>query len=130
MFSCLAIQFAPAQDQEVKVYGEIQVGPLLRSSIAQNPEIGSWNAESLWDGTTGATLQTKTLGEDLGDATLWLDGQIVAYADSWGQFWFKIQPGQYTITTRCQWYVDCVQKITVPAVPKHWISVVIEPVKP
>ena len=58
--------FALPPDSSVgRVYVEFQDNTLFQQALQDNPDMAGWNAEELFDGVTGATLQSKTLRREL-----------------------------------------------------------------
>ncbi len=98
-----------------KVYGEFQDEILWNQMLNEKPYLANWDADSVWAGVTGATLQTKTLGYEIPPRTIRLGDSLLAYTDGFGQYWFRIQGGTYPITGSCDGY-QSVTKV-VKAIP-------------
>jgi len=105
--------FLVASDAKGRVYGEFQDGNLYQQRLIAKPEISNWNSKELFDGISGATLQEKTLGYEIGDIIVSLGDSLVAYSDGFGQYWFEIQCGTYPLSGSCDGYKDMVQTIKV-----------------
>jgi len=113
-------------EEECRVYGEFQDSVLFEKALAENPEMKTWSDKQLWDGLTGATLQAKTFdGEAPGECTVWLDEKILAYADGFGQFWFKIKPGVYTFAAKCPGYAPVSLKVELFAGERKYINFIL-----
>lgn len=110
--------------QTGKIYGEFQDKSLYEKSLKANPEMKTWTDQELWDGLSGATMQTKDFGEGLPECTVWLGKEQVATADSFGQFWVRLPAGTYTLTGKCAGYRDTSVTVTVEAGGKAWVNFV------
>jgi len=98
-----------------KVFGEFEDMGLFDAGIAKNPEMKNWNEKNVCDGSSGATIQVKSLGIGTGRGEVFLDGKKVADADGFGQFWFALSPGTYALVGKCPGYKDVPVGITVSA---------------
>jgi hypothetical protein len=96
-----------------KVYGEFQDLNVFNDSLKTNPALKEWDPKRIYDAATGATLQIKTYGYDLPDRRVFLGDSLVAFADAWGQYAFKIQCGTYPLRGSCEGYEDAVLTIKV-----------------
>jgi hypothetical protein len=96
-----------------KVYGEFQDLDVFDDSLKTNPSLKDWDPKRIYDASTGATLQVKTFGYELPDRRVFLGDSLVALADAWGQYAFKIQCGTYPLTGSCEGYGDAVRVIKV-----------------
>jgi len=89
------------------VFGEFQDDELYRRSVDAAPAMKRWTGKELVDGLSSATIQAKTMGHAVPDRIVLLNGQPVAWADGFGQFWLSLPPGTYRLTGRCGGYADC-----------------------
>jgi hypothetical protein len=96
-----------------RVYGEFQDGLLWADAVKTDPLIRNWDPQQVFDGTTGATLQTKWLGYELPERRVYLGDSLVALADGFGQFWFKVQCGTYPVRAVCEGYADAARVVRV-----------------
>jgi hypothetical protein len=96
-----------------RVAGEFQDQALFNDSLKTNPSLAGWDAKTVYDAATGATLQTKTLQVEVPERRVMLGDSLLATADWWGQYWFKIRTGTYAITGSCEGYESVTQIITV-----------------
>ena len=96
-----------------KVFGEFQDMNLFADSLKTNPSLANWDAKYIFDAVTGATIQYKTLKYPVPDRKVYLGDSLLAIADAWGQYWFKIQCGTYRITGSCDGYNDASRVIKV-----------------
>jgi hypothetical protein len=95
------------------IRGEFQDIILFNDSLLTHPSMANWDAQQIWQSTTGATMISKFLGYDVPRPKLYLDDVQVAPADEWAQFAFKIQCGTYLITGRCEGYFDASEVVKV-----------------
>jgi hypothetical protein len=87
-----------------RVYAEFQDQTLWHDALVDHPELDTWSNMELFEGTTGATLQTKWLQVELPDRILFLGDSLLAYSDGFGQCWACLQCGTYPITGVCEGY--------------------------
>jgi hypothetical protein len=113
---------AAAQAPPAKVYGEFQDAALYADNLKQRPEMAGWSDKELFDGLTGATLQTKTFGRGLPPCTVHRGEKIIAYADGFGQFWVSLAPGTHILTGRCRGYRNVNVEVNVKAGGKYYIN--------
>jgi hypothetical protein len=101
-----------------RVYAEFQDQTLWLDALADHPELDTWNDRELFEGTTGATLQTKWLQIELPDRILFLGDSLLAYSDGFGQCWAKLQCGTYPLTGVCEGYRSVTRTVhIVPYAP-------------
>lgn len=117
--------FLVESDVKGRVYGEFQDGNLYQQRLIAKPEISNWNSKELFDGISGATLQEKTLGHEIGDRIVTLGDSLVAYSDGFGQYWFEIQCGTYPLSASCDGYFDRVQTIEVKPDEKIYVNFIL-----
>jgi len=96
-----------------RVWGEFEDMTLYNEILAADPSIAAWSEQEVYQGGTGATLQSKTLGYEVPDRKVWLGDSLLAKADNWGQYSFKLQYGTYPITATCEGYISIDTVITV-----------------
>jgi len=106
---------AASASTSAKVYGEFEDLALFDAARAKIPAMKNWNEKNVCDDSSGATIQVKSLGAGTGRGEVYLDGKKVADADGFGQFWFALPPGTYTIGGKCAGYRDVSAGITVAA---------------
>ena len=87
-----------------RVYVEFQDQTLWTEAVPAHPELDSWSSMELFEGVTGATLQTKWLHIELPDRILFLGDSLLAYSDGFGQCWASLQCGTYPLTGVCEGY--------------------------
>ena len=87
-----------------RVYVEFQDQTLWDEAVSTHPELDSWSSVELFEGVTGATLQTKWLHVELPDRILFLGDSLLAYSDGFGQCWASLQCGTYPLTGVCDGY--------------------------
>jgi hypothetical protein len=93
-------------DSKGRVYGEFHDRTVYAGNLVSRPEMADWNAKQLFDGVSGATLQSLTFGFDLPERQVFLGDSLVGISDGFGQYWFEIQCGTYPLTGSCQGYHD------------------------
>lgn len=95
------------------VRGEFQDIILFNDSLLHHPSMANWDAQQIWQSSTGATLISKFLQYDVPRAKIYLDGTQISITDDWAQFAFKLQSGTYRITGTCDGYYDASETVTV-----------------
>ncbi|RPH92781.1 MAG: carboxypeptidase regulatory-like domain-containing protein, partial [Calditrichaeota bacterium] len=78
-----------------KVYGEFQDGTLFQQRLEEDTSLVNWSGKKVFDASTGATLNLKTLGIDVAECMVFLGDSSLATADAWGQYWFTIPCGTF-----------------------------------
>ncbi len=96
-----------------RVFGEFEDMTLYNEVLAADTSKLGWSDLEVYQAGTGATLQSKTLGYEVPDRKVWLGDSLLALADNWGQYSFKIQYGTYPITATCEGYNSIDTVITV-----------------
>jgi hypothetical protein len=102
-----------ADPEKGRIYGEFEDLGFFEKTISKKPEMAAWSDKDVWDGLSGATIQSKTMGPEVPDRMVLLDEKIIAYTDGFGQFWVALPPGAYSLVGRCDGYEDGVIKIDV-----------------
>jgi hypothetical protein len=97
----------------VKVYGEFQDLDLFNQRVSENPQLATWDSKQIVDGTTGATLQNKTLQVEVPDRIVSLGDSVVALSDGFGQFWFRIPCGAHRLKGSCEGYRSVTRVVKV-----------------
>ena len=105
-----------------RIYGEFQDMTLFSQNLETNPDLADWGNRQVFEGVTGATLQTKTMHYDVPDRCVFLGDSLLAYSDAFGQFWLEIQCGTYPITGSCEGYFDKSRVITVLPDTRHYLN--------
>jgi hypothetical protein len=95
-------QMSP-DDRKGRVYGEFHNNALFLDQLTANPEKATWSGKELFDGVSGATIETSF---DMPSSTVLVGDSLYAYADGYGQFWFDIQSGTYPVTGTSSGYND------------------------
>jgi hypothetical protein len=96
-----------------RVFGEFEDMTLYNEILAADTSKLGWSDLEVYQSGTGATLQSKTLGYEVPDRKVWLGDSLLAKADNWGQYSFKLQCGTYPITATCEGYNNIDTVITV-----------------
>jgi len=105
--------FLNTDDSRGRVYGELHDQSLYNEQLARNPSMADWNGEELFDGLSGATLQTVTFGYDLPSAEIFIGDSLIALTDGFGQYWVDLQSGTYPLRVSMPGYRDTIQIIQV-----------------
>jgi hypothetical protein len=108
-----------------KVYGEFQDGDFWIQMLNEGADLADWDAESVWAGVTGATLQSKTVGFLVPDRTVALEDSVLAFTDGFGQYWFRIPNGTYPFTGSCEGYQSVTKVVTVPANDRVYLNFIL-----
>jgi hypothetical protein len=98
---------------EGRVYGELHDQTLYDEQLIVNPSLADWNAKELFDGVSGATLQTMTFGLDLPTSEIYIGDSLFSVTDGFGQYWFDVQPGTYPLRVSSIAYRDTMQIVKV-----------------
>ncbi len=100
-------------DSKGRVYGELHDQTLYNEQLTVNPSMADWNGKELFDGVSGATIQTMTFGFDLPASEIYIGDSLHALTDGFGQYWFDIQSGTYPIRVSCPGHRDTMQIVKV-----------------
>ncbi len=98
---------------EGRVYGELHDQTLYDEQLMLNPSLADWNSKELFDGVSGATLQTMTFGLDLPASEIFIGDSLFSVTDGFGQYWFDVQPGTYPLRVSSIDYRDTMQIVKV-----------------
>jgi hypothetical protein len=109
-----------------RVYGEFQDGTLWAQAVTADTTIAGWTDEEAYDGTTGATLQYKWLQTEVSDLNVLIGDSLVAMGDGFGQFWFSMPEGTYTVRGASEGYVDASKTVTVTGGNRTYISLILQ----
>jgi hypothetical protein len=96
-----------------KIHGEFEDSTLFERGLAASPEMRAWSEKQVWDGLSGATIQAKTFGKPVPDREVISGGNVLAYADGFGQYWLSLPQGTYELVGRCKGYRDAKAVVTV-----------------
>ncbi len=122
--------FLTPDSQTGRVYAEFQEGVLFQNQLAQDSTLSQWNEQEMWQGVTGATLQSKTLRRDLPPRQVFLGDSLVALTDDFGQCWFELQRGTYPFTAACDGYADTTRVIRIIGNERTYAIFVLDPAVP
>jgi len=89
-----------------RIYGEFQDMNLFIEKAAAKPELNTWNSKEIWDGVTGATLQSQTLQYLVPDRNIILGDSVLKVTDGYAQIWVELQQGTYYLKGTCEGYKD------------------------
>ena len=95
------------------VYGELHDQTLYNERLIDNPSMADWNGKELFDGVSGATIQTMTFGFDLPASEIYIGDSLFSVTDGFGQYWFDIQSGTYPLRVSSIGYKDSVKIVKV-----------------
>jgi hypothetical protein len=104
------------------VFGEFQDLALYEDSLKTNPSMRDWSAKTLYDAATGATIQYKTFDHEVAERRVSLGDSVLAAADAWGQYVFKIRTGAYSLTGSCEGYESVTQTVNVEPNGRHYVN--------
>ena len=96
-----------------RVYGELHDRALYDAELIRNPEMADWTGKNLFDGVSGATIQTITFGNDLPAAEIFIGDSLIAFTDGFGQYWSDIQSGTYPLRVSLPGYEESIQLVRV-----------------
>jgi hypothetical protein len=96
-----------------RVYAEFQDNFLFRQELQTDSSMAAWNAQELFDGVTGATLQSKTLRMELPSRQIFIGDSLISITDDFAQAWFDVQAGTYPLRGACEGYVDSTQVVRI-----------------
>ena len=105
--------FLTTDDSRGRIYGELHDQSLYDAQLTKNPSMASWNGKELFDGVSGATIQTMTFGYDLPSAEIYIGDSLIALTDGFGQYWVDLQSGTYPLRVSMPGYRDTTQIIQV-----------------
>ena len=100
-------------DSKGRVYGELHDQTLYDERLIVNPSMADWNGKELFDGVSGATIQTMTFGFDLPASEIYIGDSLFSVTDGFGQYWFDIQSGTYPLRISSIGYMDTMQIVKV-----------------
>lgn len=100
-------------DREGRVYGELHDRTLYEEELIANPSMAGWSEKELFDGVTGATIQTVTFGMDLPASELYIGDTLYSVTDGFGQYWFDVQSGTYPLSISSPGYRDTLMIVKV-----------------
>ena len=100
---------------EGRVYGELHDQTLYDEELLVNPSMEDWNGKELYEGVSGATIQTPTFGNDLPSSEIYIGDSLMELTDGFGQYWFDVQCGTYPLRVSSNAYRDTMQIIKVEA---------------
>jgi hypothetical protein len=104
------------------VFGEFQDQTIFSDSLRTNPSMADWGAKTVYDAATGATVQYKTFEHEVAERRVTLRDSVLASADAWGQYVFKIRTGTYSITGSCDGYESVTQTVVVEPKGRHYVN--------
>ncbi|MBN1480646.1 carboxypeptidase regulatory-like domain-containing protein [candidate division KSB1 bacterium] len=85
------VVFAMTPDSSTgRVYAEFQDNTLLQEALMTDSSLSEWSEKELFDGVTGATLQSKTLRMKLPDRKIFFADSLIAISDDFGQCWITL----------------------------------------
>ena len=102
-----------SDSSEGRVYGELHDQTLYDEQLELDPSMGDWNGKELFDGVSGATIQTMTFGLDLPASEIYIGDSLFSVTDGFGQYWFDVQSGTYPVRISSTGYQDTLQIVRV-----------------
>ena len=104
-----------------RVLAEFQDMFLFAEVLAEIDSLANWSDKEMFEGVTGATLQSKTLRRELPERRVFLGDSLLAISDDFGQCWFNLQIGTYPVRATCDGYEDTEQVIRVLPDEKNYV---------
>jgi Carboxypeptidase regulatory-like domain len=95
------------------IRGEFQDIILFNDSLVNHPSMANWDAQQVWQASTGATMIGKFLLYNVPRQKIFLGDNQISITDDWAQYALKIQCGTYQLTGTCVGYYDANEVITV-----------------
>ncbi len=95
------------------IRGEFQDIILFEDSLLTHPSMANWDAQQIWQASTGATMIGKFLLYNVPRQKIYLGDSLVSITDDWAQYALKIQCGTYRLTGTCDGYYDAAEVVTV-----------------
>ena len=95
------------------IYGELHDRELYDEQLKNNPALGHWTPKELFDGVSGATKQSKTLGFDVPHSSIFIGDSLIATTDEYGQFTRELQCGTYPIQVTGAGYIDSTRVVRI-----------------
>jgi hypothetical protein len=95
------------------VYGELHDQSIYKERLIADPSMANWSDGELFDGVSGATIQTMTFGYDLPPSELYIGDSLFSLTDGFGQYWFEVQAGTYPLSISSPGYRDSTMIIKV-----------------
>ena len=108
-----------------RVYGELHDQTLYDAELLVNPTMADWNGKELFDGVSGATIQSMTFGFDLPASELYIGDSLLTPTDGFGQYWFNVQSGTYPLCVSSVDYRDTMQIIKVEADSRIYVNFIL-----
>jgi hypothetical protein len=84
--------------------------------------MADWDSKTVYDAATGATIQFKTLHVEIPERRVTLGDSLLASADGWGVYYFKIRTGTYSITGSCDGYESVTQVVHVEPNGRQYVN--------
>lgn len=106
-------------DRKGRVYGEFHDQELYQEQLISDPQKASWSEKELFDGVSGATIQTSY---DEPSSETYVGDSLYAYADGYGQFWYDIQCGTYPVRGSAFGYGDSLLIISIKPESEIYIN--------
>jgi hypothetical protein len=95
------------------VYGELHDAEQYQARLTLDSSMSGWTGKELFDGVSGATIQTMTFGYDLPAADIYVGDSLLTKSDGFGQYWTDIQSGTYPIRVSMPGWEDHIHVIHV-----------------
>jgi hypothetical protein len=112
-----------------KIFGEFQDGTLYQQRLQEDTTLANWTEKQIFEAATGATLQFKTLNDDVPDRYVFLGDSLMATADFWGQYYIIIPCGTYPLTGSCEGYKSEMRVVKVLPDSRNYINYILSRVK-
>jgi len=117
--------FLTPDDSKGRIYGELHDQSLYNEELSKNPSMANWTGEELFDGVSGASIQTMTFGYDLPAAEIYIGDSLLTLTDGFGQYWTDVQSGTYPFRVSMPGWEDHIRVVSVEAGSKAFCNFIL-----
>lgn len=110
-----------------RVYGEFHDTALFARSLETQPEMITWDAKEIFEGVTGATIQSKTLRRQAPERQIFCGDSLLAVSDDFGQFWLEMPSGACELKGVCEGYGEVTKIVRVLPDARVYINFFLTP---
>jgi hypothetical protein len=96
-----------------RVYGEFHDTALFAQSLATHPGMINWSGKEIFEGVTGATIQSKTLQRQAPERRVFCGDSLLAVSDDFGQYWLEMPSGACLLKGACEGYGEAAKVVRV-----------------
>jgi hypothetical protein len=110
-----------------KLYGEFQDFTLFNDAVVADSQVAKWDARTIYEGTTGATLIGKYVLANVAQCEIYSGDTVLIYVDAWAQYVKMLPVGNYTLQGSCAGaenlkYVDEIKDIEIFPDSIHYVN--------